>query len=210
LVERLLFFSDAVFAIVLTLLVLDLHPLPLASLSGPHVWTLLAAMAPHFYAFTFSFFMVGMWWTVHMQVTRDFARFDGATAALNLMFLLAIALMPFVAGQLGSSNWESNEALALYWIVNAAAAIALMLIAFVATRAGGRYLASPISGRLRAFGVLATGAPAAALVGAAWFTLHGRATEATITAPIVTLVAVGLSRFLLPKASNKTPSREQT
>ena len=61
-------------------------------------WARLGAMAPHLYSFVLSFGMVAMWWCVHMHVTRDFARFDFPTAFLNIVLLLTMTLMPFVAG----------------------------------------------------------------------------------------------------------------
>src|SRR5262249_45678613 len=86
-VDRLLFFSDGVFAIVLTLLILDLHPPSLAGLHGDEAWNALLRVLPHLISFLLSFGIVAMWWSLHMRVTRNFARFDGLTAVFNFLFL---------------------------------------------------------------------------------------------------------------------------
>ena len=95
LLERLLFFSDAVFAIVLTLLVLDLR-VP-AGFDDAHLLQGIAAAHYAIAAFVESFALVGLFWVVHLVVMRTLARFDWWVAGVNLVFLFAITLMPFVS-----------------------------------------------------------------------------------------------------------------
>jgi TMEM175 potassium channel family protein len=95
LLERMLFFSDAVFAIVLTLLALDLR-LPPAT-NDAHLFQGIAAAHDAISAFVQSFAMVGLFWIVHLITLRAVAQFDWWVAGANLVFLFAITLMPFAA-----------------------------------------------------------------------------------------------------------------
>src|SRR3954470_22748663 len=73
LLHRMLFFSDAVFAIVMTLLVLELKPPE--GLGEANAETLRHAL-PHIEAFAFSFLIIAVFWTAHLNITRNLARFD--------------------------------------------------------------------------------------------------------------------------------------
>ncbi|MES2862401.1 MAG: TMEM175 family protein [Pseudomonadota bacterium] len=91
--DRLLFFSDGVFAIAITLLAIELHP--------PHDWdgtfaTLLREGWPMIAAFSLSFAVVGIFWNSHRRLFSGMERFTAGVFALNLMLLAGIALMPFV------------------------------------------------------------------------------------------------------------------
>src|SRR5262245_4967104 len=97
--DRLLFFSDAVFAIVLTLLVLELRP-PAgeteAELQGG-----LSGLTVNFIAFGISCALGAVFWLAHMRTMRSMTQFDWMTAAANLLHLAAIALTPFASAFLG-------------------------------------------------------------------------------------------------------------
>src|SRR6185436_6666827 len=98
--DRMLFFTDAVFAIVLTIMVLELRP-PLLQREGVQnagdgaLWPALGGMIHEVAAFLISFILVGAWWMIHMRATRRLIAFDWPTAICNMLFLLAIAVMPF-------------------------------------------------------------------------------------------------------------------
>jgi len=140
LLDRMLFFSDAVFAIVLTIMVLDLRPPPGASESGDAaVWTMLAGLVRPFFAFIVSFALVGMWWSVHMRITRRMIRFDWLTAAFNFAFLLTVALVPFASSVLGEYG-GTGAAWEIYWGVNAASSLTLTSIGLASSRGGGRLI----------------------------------------------------------------------
>jgi uncharacterized membrane protein len=102
--ERLVFFSDAVFAIAITLLVIEIE-IPKFPVTATHAeeWGKLAEMWPQFFAFFLSFMVIGRFWIGHHQL---FERVQGFSAKLlwpNLMLLLAIAFMPFSTALLGSN-----------------------------------------------------------------------------------------------------------
>ena len=137
LLHRLLFFSDAVFAIVLTLLVLELRPPHVRSVAelGPA----LNEMTGHFAAFGMSFALVSVFWMAHMSSLRRLVFFDWWTAVANLLFLATVCLMPFSSSLLGegglASSWVAFRVYAWNMI---AASIANLILVLIVTRDGGR------------------------------------------------------------------------
>jgi uncharacterized membrane protein len=137
-IDRVIVFSDAVFAFALTLLALEIR-LP-ANLAGDaELWAQLRLLAPQFGAFLISFALASLWWVVHMAATRELVAFDWPTVICNLLFLFFIVLLPFAAGAFGA-NITNNAALALYWAVNAGASFAMTLLFFVMSRGKGRLI----------------------------------------------------------------------
>lgn len=132
--DRMIMFSDSVFAVALTLLALELAP-PLGG--GQAFWDSLVTQIPQFASLVISFALASLWWAVHMSATRELITFDWPTAICNLVFLFFIVLLPFAADTFGS-NMESNEPLGLYWVINACASFAMTLMFFVMTRGKGR------------------------------------------------------------------------
>ncbi|WGM31336.1 TMEM175 family protein [Brevundimonas sp. NIBR11] len=95
--ERLLFFSDGVFAIAITLLSIELHP--------PHDWDGTAASLwsqgwPGFVAYALSFLVIGIFWTSHRRMFTQIRRFSTGVFFWNLTLLGLIALMPFMTNLL--------------------------------------------------------------------------------------------------------------
>lgn len=98
--ERLVFFSDAVIAIAITLLVLDIR-LPEAPLSDPAALRdALLALWPKYFAYALSFLVVGSFWMGHNQKFRLIRRYDSTLAWLNLLFLMTIGFVPFASSVL--------------------------------------------------------------------------------------------------------------
>jgi uncharacterized membrane protein len=95
--DRLLFFSDGVFAIAITLLSIELHP--------PHDWdgtaaALLGQGWPGFAAYALSFLVIGVFWNSHRRIFTQIRRFSQGVFFFNLLLLGAIALMPFMTNLL--------------------------------------------------------------------------------------------------------------
>jgi uncharacterized membrane protein len=86
--ERFIFFSDAVFAIAITLLVLDLR-VPDADAFA--IWPLM----PKFIGFGVSFYVIGRYWLAHHQLFEAVEGYDGLLLGVNLWFLASIAFLPF-------------------------------------------------------------------------------------------------------------------
>ncbi|MEJ0059563.1 MAG: TMEM175 family protein [Terricaulis sp.] len=136
-VDRMLFFSDAVFAIVLTLLVLELRAPEIEPFTEAALADALFGMAEHFAAFFITFALTGLWWSIHMRVTRRLQRFDWLSAIANLVFLLCIALTPFASAVFGGAP-SSVVALEVYWGVNTAIALAMTTLFLVIHRGKGK------------------------------------------------------------------------
>lgn len=94
--ERLIFFSDAVFAIVITLLVIDLHA-PKLPYGSPdwNYWVALINLSPKFLGFFISFFVIGFFWAGHHRTLMLASHYSPRLVWPNLMLLAAIAAMPF-------------------------------------------------------------------------------------------------------------------
>ena len=86
--ERFIFFSDAVFAIAITLLVLDLK-VPDADAFA------LAPLIPKLLGFGVSFYVIGRYWLAHHQLFEAVEGYDGLLLGANLWFLASIAFLPF-------------------------------------------------------------------------------------------------------------------
>ncbi len=92
--ERLLAFTDAVMAVAITLLVLDLK-LP-EGLSDNDLFVALPAVAHNLWCYILSFVVIGVLWMAHYNQFAHIRRVDGALMWLNLFFLMSVALIPFV------------------------------------------------------------------------------------------------------------------
>lgn len=94
--ERIVFFSDAVYAIAITLMALELRP-P-TDLDPNTNETLLRALLedwPHFFAFALSFWIIAVYWVAHHRYFRYIVRYDEGLIWRNLVMLFFIALIPF-------------------------------------------------------------------------------------------------------------------
>jgi uncharacterized membrane protein len=121
--ERVVFFSDAVFAIAITLLVLELRlpDLPLHA-TAEDVITALAGMAPRIFAWVLSFATIGLYWLAHWRRFRFIDRIDERMAALNLVLLGLIAFIPFPTALIGEHG-DVVPVVVLYAVALSAAGI---------------------------------------------------------------------------------------
>jgi uncharacterized membrane protein len=101
--ERIVFFSDGVFAIAITLLVIDLRlpDLP-ESVSSVTFNSALVALLPRVFAYLLSFGVIGLYWLAHWRRFHWIERSNGPLAMLNLLLLGCIAFIPFPTALIGS------------------------------------------------------------------------------------------------------------
>jgi uncharacterized membrane protein len=139
--ERLLFFSDAVFAIAITLLVLEIKvPEREAIESASTLLGALEDLIPKFFAFFLSFMVIGYYWFMHHTMFRHIRRWDDKLILINLGLLLCVAFLPFPVALLGSFRHQT-PALVFYASALAATGFVQSLLWSYATR--GRRLVDP-------------------------------------------------------------------
>ncbi|MGI9586407.1 MAG: TMEM175 family protein [Acidimicrobiia bacterium] len=118
--ERLVFLTDGVIAIIITILVLDIRVPELGS--GQTLAESLTEVRPTFVSFVISFLLVGMFWTLHKQTFNQVRYIDHNSIWLNFLFLLPLALVPYASSALGEYS-EEPTALHLYGVVLIAASL---------------------------------------------------------------------------------------
>jgi TMEM175 potassium channel family protein len=124
-VGRMEAFSDGVFAIVITLLILDVK---VPSSAGGHLGRALAEQWPQYAAYLISFFVVGIIWLNHHAVVQLVERTDHTLQVLNLLLLLPVTVLPWPTAVLAEYLRDGTEhdqriAVLLYGITNTAMAI---------------------------------------------------------------------------------------
>ena len=94
--ERLAALSDGIFAVAMTLLVLDLHVPASESIHGAwQLWHTLAGAAPQLISYMMSFLTLGIFWHGQQAQLSSFARSDRNLSWIHLAFLFAVSIMPF-------------------------------------------------------------------------------------------------------------------
>lgn len=103
--ERLVFFSDAVFAIVITLLVIELERPDLGNWASGREWVDgLLHLLPSFGAFLLSFMVIGAFWMSHHALFLLVRRYDDRLLWPNLILLLTVAFLPFTTSLLSTGS----------------------------------------------------------------------------------------------------------
>lgn len=109
LIERIAFFSDAVFAIAITLMVIEIRP--------PHiekgdtaaiVWHKFKVLVPEFIGLLVSFWLIAGAWLRHHTLFKYVDNYDMRFQVINLWLLFTIILFPFSTGFLFNSMFEGG------------------------------------------------------------------------------------------------------
>ncbi len=108
--ERLVAFTDAVLAIIMTILVLELKKPASVSWSG--LWEL----RDNFFAYTLSFFWLGLLWRNHHNSWHSVKRVGNDTVIATLVMLFFASLFPYITS-LVASNFQNQVSQVLYGIV---------------------------------------------------------------------------------------------
>src|SRR5579859_5859438 len=151
--ERLAAISDGIFAVGMTLLVLDLHVPALDFIQHviPHLnqplwsgkewqdegalWGVLTPLWPNLLAYFTSFLMLGVFWIGQQTQLNHFTRSDRTLTWIHLIFLFAVSLMPFSTGLLGAFI-TFRLALVVYWLNILLLGVMLLVSIRYAWRAG--------------------------------------------------------------------------
>jgi uncharacterized membrane protein len=94
-------FSDGVFAIAITLLILQIK-LPAGKIFGDtSLRSHLLKLWPEYFTYCFSFLTIGIYWANHHYIFKFYARTDHTFLVLNLFFLMSVSFLPFPTAVLG-------------------------------------------------------------------------------------------------------------
>jgi TMEM175 potassium channel family protein len=117
-------FSDGVIAIIITIMVLELHV--------PHGtdWAELKPMIPAFLSYVLSFVFLGIYWNNHHHLLQAVRHVNGRVLWANLHLLFWLTLFPFVTSWMGENQFAAKP-VAAYGVVMLLAAVAY----FILTRA---------------------------------------------------------------------------
>jgi uncharacterized membrane protein len=126
--DRLQAFSDGVIAILITIMVLELH-----TPDGTD-WHALGHEAPVLLAYVLSFVYIGIYWNNHHHMLSAVKRVSGATLWANLHLLFWLSLVPFTTAWM-SENHFPKIPVATYGITLLAAAIAYVILQTLLLRA---------------------------------------------------------------------------
>ena len=136
-------FSDGVFAIIITLLVLEIH---VPQVQGRDISAGLAhsllAMAPKFLAYIMSFVIVCIWWVAHHHLFHVLKRSDRGLLWLNSLFLLWLAFIPFPTALMGDFPGERIAVMGYGTVATLAA------VSFTCMRYYAFYLAKLVDERI--------------------------------------------------------------
>ena len=114
--NRVITLTDGVFAIALTLIVLEIHlPLPEAIHSEADLWAAILALGPRFFTYAVSFLTITIFWFGQQSQHRLIAAMDRRLATLHLLFLGFVALLPFSTDLL-AEFLQYRLAIAVYWL----------------------------------------------------------------------------------------------
>ena len=138
--DRLVFYSDAVAAIAMTLLALDL-PVP-AGDTDAKLWRSFTGHLGHEYLnFLLSFVVIAAFWRAHHRFFAHVARIRFGLVGLNMLFLLTIVVVPFATRVLGETGRTGHArptrfGPVFYAATIAAVGLSLLLMAVLAHRHG--------------------------------------------------------------------------
>ena len=121
-------FSDGVFAVAITVLVLNLRLSGHGTLAQ-QLWQ----QWPQYFAYVVSFMVIGIIWVNHHTLMLKLARVDRWLLFLNLLFLLFVVLIPFPASVVADNlrnGWDAKVAVAFYNVVLEAMGLAFTAIYF--------------------------------------------------------------------------------
>jgi len=134
--NRLEALTDGVFAIVMTLLVLELSIPEIAQPSlQVELPRRLLELWPKLYSYVLSFLVLGILWTLHHRSFHSIKRSDNALVWLNIVFLMFVALIPFSTSLIG--NYGTEQLSIVIYASNVLLALVMRLIIW--TYATGKY-----------------------------------------------------------------------
>lgn len=139
LTNRLEALADGVFAIVMTLLVLELGVPTVSDATSSGVAEALGEMWPEFLIYLLSFMVLGAFWLMHKLIFDSIVTADTPLMWLNVMFLMVTALLPFSTALVG--EYRALALVAFIYGLNLALAFGAATAIFAYATGGGRLTA---------------------------------------------------------------------
>ena len=182
-------FSDGVFAIAITLLILTIEPPNSGDLGHE-----LLRLWPSYLAYAVSFLTVGIMWINHHTMFRHFERVDRPLLLLNILLLMLIAFVPFptrVAAEFARSADDRRAAALLYGTT-----LTITAICFLATWIyGSTRLLRADTDRREASGITRSYLPGTPMYGAATLVAFLNATASLVLFAVIALFYALSSSF---------------
>ncbi|MDB5239131.1 MAG: hypothetical protein JWO00_466 [Candidatus Parcubacteria bacterium] len=120
--------ADGIFAIVMTLMVLDLKVPEIVGATNVDIWNALAAQGPIFLAYIYSFTLLFTYWRAHHYIVSVYASaVDVKVSSYNMFFFMAVGLIPFSSHLIGTYS-DSLTAIYVYGLNIFAASVLLYLL----------------------------------------------------------------------------------
>lgn len=135
--SRLEAFSDGVFAIAITLLIIEIKVPSHDDLKNQSLMHYIWVQWPKYFAYVLSFLIIGIYWANHHYLFKLFKRTDHLFNLLNVFFLMAIAFLPYPTGVLGDyiiTAEHAKPAITFYTFALCLPAFAWLLIWVYAKR----------------------------------------------------------------------------
>jgi uncharacterized membrane protein len=134
--ERIGALSDGLFAIAMTLIVLEIHvPAPAGITTESDLWTNLIPLGTRLLTYLLSFMTLGIFWNGQQTQLSYLTRGNRDLSWLSLLFLAIVALFPFTTSLL-ADFFQFRLALGLYWLNILLGGLALLAIWTYVERAG--------------------------------------------------------------------------
>jgi uncharacterized membrane protein len=197
--ERVMTFTDGVFAIIITILVLEIG-VP-SDLSEQSLREALDELGPTLIAWMISFMITGMYWVWHRDLFNKIQWVNRDVVWLNLIFMLPAALIPFASSVLGDYH-DEPVALHIYGaVLIAVSVVRVIFYRYVTDRP--ELLWEPMDKKARRLGLLLSSFPIAVYV------LAMLLADVAPSASLVLYFAVPLLYFVLVTVLRDRPATEE-
>ena len=113
--SRIFAFTDGVFAIAITLLILQID-VPTAATSNSTLWSALGDESANIVAFVVSFAVIGMYWIGSHRFMRTVVEYDRGLMLLTLVYLFFIVIIPFTSQLMGEYGSDAPISVVIYII----------------------------------------------------------------------------------------------
>jgi len=144
--ERVILFSDAVFAIAITLMVIELKFPEIEKNETAHeFWMSVIPVIRNFIALMISFIFIGMYWYRHLKLCGLLIDFNRGFIALNLLFLFFIVLFPFSVSSMMHMGESAFHVAAFVYFGNIFFTTVAHFVLYVYLLGKGKSICKPVS-----------------------------------------------------------------